>query len=117
MRMDIPFEGRRVSVCQKCGQRTKTTNGFCDRCRALGFGTERSKFYDKKEVNENKSEEDKEKVKEFERLKEARRRELETPPSDEEIEDVLKRRTKIYDRKKEKKEALVPSDVDATFRG
>ena len=126
MRMDIPFEGKRVSSCQKCGQRTMTTNGFCDRCRSLGFGVERSKFYDKEEIlkmhkekqnNENQSIEDKAKSRELERLKEARRRELEEPPTNEEIEDILKRRTKIYDRKKEKKESPIPETVDARIKG
>jgi len=117
MRMDIPFEGRRMSICQKCGQRSMTKDGFCDRCRALGYGTERSKFYDEKQVNESQTDEDEVKSKELKRLKEARRRELEKPPTDEEIEDVLKRRTKIYDRKREKKDSPIPETVDAGIKG
>lgn len=112
MRLDVPFEGRRVSVCQGCSLRTMTLNGFCDRCRALGYGVQREKNYMKEP-----SEEEKVKRKEFERLQELKKRELEKEPTDEELEDILKRRTRIYDRKKKGEKAVTPEIVDATFRG
>ena len=113
MEIDVPFKGRRMSICQKCGTRTMTKDGYCDRCRALGFSPGRARQYD--DINMN--EEDRAKAKELERLQEAKRRELETPPTDEELAEVLKKRTRIYDRKKEKKANPLPESVDARIKG
>jgi len=117
MRIDVPFEGRRVSVCQGCGKRTMTLNGYCDRCRALGLGVQRDKFY-----TDKLSDEERAKRKEFERLQELKKREVEKEPTEEEIGDILKKRTRIYERKREKekkgsKDPDVPDSVDATFKG
>jgi len=115
MRIDVPFEGRRVSVCQGCGKRTMTLNGYCDRCRALGLGVQRDRYYADKPSDEERA-----KRKEFERLRDLKKREIEKEPTEEEIEDILKKRTRIYERKREKKGSEnhdVPDSVDATFKG
>jgi len=112
MRLDIPFEGRRRSVCQGCGIRTLVKDGFCDRCRALGLGIGRDKYYTDKLTDEERA-----KRKEFERLQELKKRETEKEPTDEELAEILKKRTQIYDRKKRGDKNQLPDSVDATFRG
>jgi predicted ATP-dependent serine protease len=105
--VNAPYEGKRISVCQSCGLRTICTNGYCDRCRKLGQGVNREVLYD------NKTSEEDVKKKEFKRYQELKKRETEEL-SDEEIAEILKKRTKIYSRDHKKGE--VPESVDTNIK-